>query len=95
MEKLETEFEAVALLEEIKNRIKESGLLFMNGRQKNAQTLADLEINPSIQRQIIDNLCSNDYCGGPDEDLRYAWKYIAVFGIEFKGVELYIKFSVG
>ena len=95
MEKLRTESEASALLEEIKQRIRDFGLLFMNGRSHNAQTLANLEISPIIQRQIIDNLCSSDFAGGPGEDHKYAWKYITVFGKDYKGVELYIKFSVG
>ena len=87
--------EANALLEEIKEAIEKSGLLFLNHRPSNAQTLAELEITPEMQRQIIDNLCAADYCGGPEEDRKYPWKYVALFGKEYNGIELYIKFSVG
>lgn len=83
------------LLEKIKERIKRSGLLFLNHRHGNAQTLAALEITIAEQRNIIEHLVAEDYCGGPEPDRKYPWKYVALFGKTHKGVELYIKFSVG
>jgi hypothetical protein len=83
------------LLGEIKERIVSDGLLYMNKLAKNAQTLADLGITSQRQREIIDSIVPEDYCGGPDPDEKYPWKFVAVFGKDIGGTELYIKFSVG
>ncbi len=87
--------ETEALIKEIKGKIRTSGLLIMNHRKSNAQTLAELNISPCMQREIIENLGIEDYCGGPEKDRKYAWKWVAFFGKEFEGVELYIKLSIG
>jgi hypothetical protein len=95
MKKLTTVIEAGNLLQEIQAQIHQNGLIFMNGRNKNRQTLADLGITATQQKEIIDQLQPEDYCGGPDPDEKYAWKSVSVFGTIFRGAELYIKFSVG
>jgi hypothetical protein len=86
---------AAELLHKIKVQIQKEGILFINQRQKNAQTLADLGILEDTQREIIDNLKAQDYFGGPDPDEKYPWKVVAVFGTDYEGVGLYIKFSIG
>jgi hypothetical protein len=95
MKKLTTVEEAGDLLQEIKEKIHQNGLVFMNGRNKNRQTLADFGITATRQKEIIDQLQAIDYCGGPDPDEKYSWKSVSVFGTIFRGAELYIKFSVG
>jgi hypothetical protein len=95
MKKIVTAADAKVLLDEIKALIKLNGLLFMNSRGKNAQYLADLGITPKQQKYIINDLEPDDYVSGPDTDEKYAWKYVAVFGAEYAGTEIYIKFSVG
>ena len=95
MKRITTVAQAEELLHEIKIQIRRHGLLFMNQRIKNAQTLADLGILESTQREIIENLKPEDYYKGPDPDEKYPWKLVAVFGVGYQGVELYIKFSMG
>jgi len=95
MKRITTVAEAEDLLREIKLRIHEDGILFMNQRIKNAQTLADLGIVAAKQREIIEDLKAEDYYKGPDPDEKYPWKLVAVFGVDYEGVELYIKFSIG
>lgn len=95
MRKITRVEDAKNLLHEIHDLIRTNGILFMNKRVKNSQTLADLEITASIQKQIIDSLQAEDYCGGPDPDEKYSWKSVSVFGTVYRGEELYIKFSVG
>ena len=95
MLKLNTLGELASLLEDLKARIQRDGLLFMNNRLKNAQTLSDLEITTRQQHEIINSIEAMDYCGGPASDEKYPWKSVSVFGKVFRGVELYIKFSVG
>jgi len=94
MKRITTLAEAKELLHEIKLQIRKEGLLFMNRRPKNAQTLADLGILEATQREIIDNLQAEDYCKGTDPDEKYSWKSVSVFGTNYEGVELYIKFSI-
>ncbi|PSL48693.1 MqsR (Motility quorum-sensing regulator) toxin of toxin-antitoxin system [Chitinophaga niastensis] len=95
MQRLNTLCEVEELLREIKRRIKEDGLLFMNGRNKNAQTLSEFGITGRQQTEIIDSITAIDYCGGPEEDEKYPWKSVSVFGKPFRHIELYIKFSIG
>ena len=95
MKSITTVAEAEGLLREIKLQIEKEGILFMNRRPKNSQTLADLGILEATQREIIDNLQAVDYCKGPDPDEKYSWKSVSVFGTDYEGVELYIKFSIG
>jgi hypothetical protein len=58
-------------------------------------SIADLEILATTQREIIDDLKPEDYCSGPEPDEKYPWKVVVVFGKKYRGIELYIKFSIG
>jgi hypothetical protein len=95
MYKLGTLKEADAFLQDIQRLIATNGILFMNGRTKNAQSLAKLGISVAIQKEIINSLTASDYCGGPGPDEKYNWKSIGLFGYNYYGTELYIKFSIG
>jgi len=95
MKTLKFRKEAHDLLESIRLEMKQYGLLVMNKRPHNAQTLSDLNLTSSDQRQIIESLTPEDYCGGPDQDEKYPWKIVAVFGKQHGSTELYIKLSVG
>jgi hypothetical protein len=95
MKKITSVKEAENLLHEIQVRIRTNGLLFLRDKNKNSQTLAKLGIMASRVSEIISRLQATDYCGGPDPDEKYPWKSVSVFGINFQGTELYIKFSVG
>lgn len=93
MNQVATEKEAEVLLLEIKRLIRTNKLLFVNGRPDNVQTLARLGITASYRTTIIDSLTARDYYGGPEPDVKYPWKTVAVFGKKYNGIELYIKFS--
>jgi hypothetical protein len=95
MKKVTSVEEAADLLRDIRERIRQFNILFMNGRVKNSQTLMNLGIMAAEQKEIISRLQAKNYCGGPDPDEKYPWKSVSVFGTIFRGVELYIKFSVG
>jgi hypothetical protein len=77
--------EAALFLKEIKALIASSGIIFMNGRAKNTQSLANLGISLAIQKEIINDLIATDYCGGPEQDEKYNWKVVAVFGYNYFG----------
>ncbi len=95
MEKVTSVEEAEELLLEIQEKIRKNGLLFLRDKEKNAQTLARLGLMASHAKRIIEGLTATDYVSGPEPDILYPEKFVAVFGIEINGIELYIKFSVG
>lgn len=95
MKKLNSLQEAHDLLASIHSEMAQYGLLVMNKRPHNAQTLSDLNLTASDQKTIIESLTPEDYCSGPEEDEKYPWKVVAVFGKRHKNVELYIKLSLG
>lgn len=89
-----SEEDAKLFLDQIRALIKKNGMLFMNSLEKNTRSLADLGITVDMQKKIINDLEASDYCKGPEPDIKYPQKDIAVFGYDFRGTELYIKFSI-
>ncbi len=70
-------------------------VLFMSNRQKNAQTLADLEISVNDVKSILSDLAIEDYSEGPLPDKLYGGADMWVFGKVIKGQEIYIKITLG
>jgi hypothetical protein len=95
MKKVTSIKEAEKLLQEIQDKIRKNGVLFLNYKRKNSQTLAMLGITASHLEKIFYGIRATDYCGGPESDERYVWKSVSVFGVIIKGLEVYVKFSVG
>lgn len=71
------------------------GIIFRDDRNKNIQTLLDLEITPKYRDDIIRQLESTDYIDGPIEDTLNKLGFLWVFGKEVKGQEVYIKITMG
>lgn len=94
MEKILGIEEVEGLLSEIREKIQKYGLYFLKTKDKNRQTLARLGIMADRVIEVIEDLRAEDYCGGPDPDDKYAWRFVSVFGKQFDGIELYIKLSV-
>lgn len=86
--------EAEELLLDIQEKIRH-GFLFLRNKEKNAQTLARLGLTASHAKRIIEGLTVADYVSGPEADLTYPDKYVAVFGKQVDVEEVYIKVSVG
>lgn len=58
-------------LKELKVKIDIFGILFLDDRGKNQQTLHDLEISPAKRKEITSTLKVEDYSEGPlDEKMR-------------------------
>lgn len=82
-------------LKDLKEKIRIFGILFLDERGKNAQTLADLDITPNKRIEIINELTVEDYSEGPvDEKMRNILP-LWVFGKIVKKKEIYIKVSMG
>ena len=64
-------------------------------RDKNIQTLLDLDITPSSRTKIIKELEVEDYSEGPLVEKMNGWQDMWVFGKQIKGNEVYIKVTMG
>lgn len=87
--------EAEQFLKELKVKMKIFGILFLDDRGKNQQTLHDLEITPYKRKEIITKLRSEDYSEGPLEEKMRGILPMWVFGKAVKQKEVYIKISKG
>jgi hypothetical protein len=82
-------------LNELKDKIRFFEISF-RPRDKNLQALADIDITAIKRLEYIMNLKAEDYYAGPKNDT-----YNAIlpdyyeFGIQIKGVEVYIKINKG
>jgi hypothetical protein len=82
-------------LKELRVKTEVFGILFLDDRGKNQQTLHDLEISPDRRKEIIANLRPENYCEGPLEEKMRGILPMWVFGNEVKQKEIYIKVSMG
>ena len=87
--------EVETYLKELKVKIKIFGMLFLDGRGKNQQTLHDLEISPAKRKEIIGSLKAEDYSQGPLDEKMHGILPMWVFGKQVKKKEVYIKVSMG
>lgn len=90
-----TKAELEQFLKELKEKIRFFEISF-RPRGKNLQGLADLDITATKRLECIMNLKAEDYYAGPKNDTYDAsLPDYYEFGIQVKGVEVYIKISKG
>lgn len=82
-------------LQNFKVKLKIYDIIFWDSRNKNLQTLLDLEIKPLERRKVIENLKVQDYSEGPIPDQNFVGSDLWVFGKTLKNKEVYIKISMG
>ena len=82
-------------LREFKEKMKIWEVIFLDGREKNTQTLADLELMPVERKKVLEKLELEDYSGGPQKESQFIGSEMWVFGRRLKGEEIYIKISLG
>jgi hypothetical protein len=82
-------------LKELKVKMEIFGILFLDDRGKNQQTLHDLEISPAKRKEIISSLKAEDYSQGPLDEKMHGILPMWVFGKQVKQKEVYIKVSMG
>ena len=87
--------EVETYLKELKEKMDIFGILFLDDRGKNQQTLHDLEISPAKRKEIISALKAEDYSQGPLEEKMRGILPMWVFGKHLKKKEVYIKVSMG
>ena len=82
-------------LENFKVKLGIWSLTFFSDRQKNTQTLADLEISFNDVRKILAKLTIWEYSSGPLPDKMLDGAEMWIFGQIVKGREIYIKITLG
>jgi hypothetical protein len=90
-----TNQEVENFLNDFKTKMRFFQILFLDDRGKNAQALLDLEISPIKRKEIIEKLSLGDYSEGPLEEKMRGLLPMWVFGKDVKGIEVYIKISMG
>lgn len=90
-----TSDEVQAFLHDFQMKFKVWGIIFRDDRGKNAQALLNLDIAPIERERILHELQVKDYCEGPKEEMLYGGSKMWVFGRTIKGVEVYIKITLG
>lgn len=90
-----SKLEVEKYLKELKVKMEIFGILFLDDRGKNQQTLHDLEISPAKRKEIISSLTVEDYSQGPLDDKMRGILPMWVFGKQVKKKEVYIKVSLG
>jgi len=76
-------------------KVKIFGIRFRDDRDKNRNTLLDLEISPRLREKVVMSLKWNDYSEGPITDELNNYGEMWVFGKDVNGTEVYIKISMG
>ena len=81
-----------AFLKEFKEVAEQKGV-YLVGREKNRQAIADLRITEALAKDEILSLSAADYCAGPKPDENRQGD-IWEFGRNIGGVDVYIKLKV-
>lgn len=92
---MEVKLSVEAFLNAFKTKLGIWGILIKSDRQKNLQTIADLEIRETDVVDILFKLTVEDYSEGPLFDIVYGGADMWVFGKQVKGHEIYIKITLG
>tara|TARA_R110002074_G_scaffold131627_1_gene274276 strand:- start:793 stop:1152 length:360 start_codon:yes stop_codon:yes gene_type:complete len=84
-----------AFLKSFKEKKQIWGILFLDSRAKNFNTLLALDIRPVDREQVLDTLTVKDYSQGPLDEDWHGGKEMWVFGTKMKDTEIYIKITLG
>lgn len=86
--------EVDAFLKEFKERAKLFGIVYVDGKPNNVDTLNQLEITPKDRDNYVLSLTAEDYSQGPDTNDYPGQNDVWVFGKFVKRKELYIKIYI-
>jgi hypothetical protein len=86
--------EVNAFLKEFKERAKLFGIVYVDSKPNNVDTLNELEITPKERDGYVLSLTAEDYSQGPDANDYPGQNDVWVFGKFIKRKELYIKIYI-
>lgn len=87
--------EVEAFLATFHAKVRVFGIFFRDDREKNRNALIDLDISKLERLEIIESIETDDYSDGPIPDELNLGTEMWVFGKDVKGVEVYIKITMG
>ena len=90
-----TKEEVERFLNQFHEKLKIYNIFFRDDKEKNLQTLTELEITSNDRIEIIKTIKVEDYSSGPIVDTLNKMGDLWVFGKDVKGNEVYIKISLG
>ncbi len=89
-----TKEEVSAYLKEFKERAQLFGIVYVDSKPNNIDTLTALDINQKDRDKYVLSLEAEDYCQGPDKNDYPGQNDVWVFGKHIKGKEVYIKIFI-
>lgn len=90
-----TRNEVEQFLSQFKVKLDIWGIVFLDGREKNMQALADLNISRFERLNEIKTIEVEHYSEGPIRDVLNDYGEMWVFGKDVNGIETYIKITLG
>lgn len=84
-----TKEEVNAFLKEFKERAQLFGIVYVDGKPNNIDTLTALDITQNDRKKYVMSLETEDYCQGPDTNDYPGQNDDWVFGKQIKGQEVY------
>lgn len=90
-----TREEVEQFLSHFKLKLEVFGVFFLDGREKNAQALLDLNITRLERMEVIRTIEVEDYSEGPIRDVLNDYGEMWIFGKDVKKQEVYIKITMG
>lgn len=86
-----TKEEVNAFLKEFKERAQLFGIIYVDSKPNNIDTLTALDITQNDRKNYVLSLDTEDYSQGPDKNDYPGQNDVWVFGKQIKGQEVYIK----
>lgn len=90
-----TRHDVEQFLAQFKMKLEVFGVFFLDGREKNAQALLDLNISRLERMAVVKSIEVEDYSEGPIRDVLNDYGEMWVFGKDVNGQEVYIKITMG
>lgn len=87
--------EVEAFLRDFKTKMGIWGIVYLDNRPKNVQTLLTLDITPARRTTILKELEVKDYSKGPVAETLHGGAAMWVFGKTINQREVYIKITMG
>jgi hypothetical protein len=81
-------------LRKLKVKLKVFGVVYID-RDKNAQTLLDLDLLSKDRDEVLQQLNVKDYCEGPLDETMHGSGKMWVFGKQVSNQTIYIKITLG
>lgn len=94
-ERVATYCEIESFLEEFKTKANVFGIVYVDTKPNNIDTLAELEITPDDRDNYVKSLKPENYCKGPLANDYPNQNDVWVFGKIIKYREIYIKIYIG